>query len=167
LGDVDESMDDADAAALDAAEESYRAKTSVSVVFRQPPLTILLTTIKLTSDAHLALLRSRRRSMDDADAAALDAAEESYRAKTSTAVGQSSTPAPEKRKMRITCEFYRRQENGERWLTEDNRYMEIMNLCVLGSFPRRHRAPQRPRRPCSHPHRPTHSFHSSYLAQRC
>lgn len=70
-------------------------------------------------------------SMDDADAAALDAAEESYRAKTSTAVGQSSTPAPEKRKMRITCEFYRRQENGERWLTEDNRYMEIMNLCVL------------------------------------
>lgn len=59
-------------------------------------------------------------SMDDADAAALDAAEASY---------QERTQESGRRKMRITCKSD--ASRVRMVLTKDNKYMEIMNLCVL------------------------------------
>lgn len=44
-------------------------------------------------------------SMNDADIAALDAAESSFNARTSSAQQDSIPAAPERRKMRITCKF--------------------------------------------------------------
>lgn len=75
-------------------------------------------------------------SMDAADIAALDAAESSYNAAATSSSrapnGHASTPVPEKRKMRITCECpVMTFHDSSMGLTADNRYMEIMNLCVL------------------------------------
>jgi DNA replication licensing factor MCM6 len=70
-------------------------------------------------------------SMDDADLAALDAIESSYNARISSAQ-QESVPQPaEKRKMRITCEPHYLAYAARDADRPDNRYMEIMNLCVL------------------------------------
>ena len=76
--------------------------------------------------------------MDAADAAALQAAESSYAQRTSTGVNGEPSLAPiaipnaGTRKMRITCKCLAilagcSAEHSDK----DNRYMEIMNLCVL------------------------------------
>lgn len=84
-------------------------------------------------------------SQDAADIAALAAAESSYAATSSAGAAAGRAPsvqadgegsvAPQKRKMRITCESHAKHRQLCLCLRadkgEDNRYMEIMNICVL------------------------------------
>ena len=88
-------------------------------------------------NGHSHALHGGDESMDAADAAALDTFESSYAQRSSTGVnGESSTatlgvPAAAKKKIRITCEWVFLERRVSADVDEDNRYMEIMNLCVL------------------------------------
>lgn len=76
--------------------------------------------------------------MDAADLAALEAAESSFaqaQAQAQTSTGPNGSEAPNgstKKRMKITCKLhFPPQSFGFKADMVDNRYMEIMNLCVL------------------------------------